>query len=529
MIYWYCYNIFTNFLNCKTITFCVETLCFTMIFKIKGSKETVTLAWPSDPQDNGLGIVRIDPRLMYNSGTNLEDDISIYKANASTAQNIVLAPSGVNLKANPKFESFVKRKLINYPVTIDDIILIPIGISRELAFRVKSVRPKGVCVIKEDTAIHISEYVEGDEYELFSEIESGDIQDRKLEHLKIPLQHDVQHKYNYFTDIQLIHNPLPEYELSDIDLTVNFFGKIISAPICIAAITGGHSISKNINEILAKAAESEKIIMSVGSQRAALEDSSLEDSFSIVRKVAPQIPIIGNIGLGQVSNSKFKIEDFKQCIDMIDADVMAIHLNALHELVQERGNISYSLFEKNFIDLRKEIKIPIIAKEVGSGINKDVAIKLDNLGFDGFDIGGAGGTSFAAIESIRGNQDEDNLTRSPGEVFREWGNPTPVSVINVRSVTKKPIIATGGLKNGIDIAKSIVLGADIGGFAYNFLQSAWKDYKEKTILNTIREIKTLKKELQSSLWLMNVKTIEELKGNENKRIILGKLYQWLHQ
>jgi isopentenyl-diphosphate delta-isomerase len=357
---------------------------------------------------------------------------------------------------------------------------------------------------------------------------SKDIRDRKIEHIKIPLEHDVQHRENYFNDINLIHHPLPEIELDDIDLSAKFFGKIISAPICVAAITGGHPVSKELNKILAKAAEAENIIMSVGSQRAGLEDPSLRDSFSIVRKVAPNIPVIGNIGMGQVSESKFKLEDFQQCIDMINADVMAIHLNALHELVQDKGNVSYSLFKKNYEEIRKEIKIPIIAKEVGAGFNKDATITLNNLGFDGFDVGGAGGTSFAAIEAKRANQD-DGLTRVPGEVFREWGTPTPISIINVRSVTKKSIIATGGLKTGIDIAKSIVLGADIGGFAYIFLKSAMKDYEEKTTSNTIKEIKTLKKELQSSLWLMNVKTIEELKGNESKRIILGKLYQWLHQ
>jgi len=360
-------------------------------------------------------------------------------------------------------------------------------------------------------------------------LKSKSIKERKVEHIKIPLEQDVQHAENYFNDINLIHHPLPEIKFDDIDLSVNFFGKKISAPICIAAITGGHPISKKINEILAKAAESENIIMSVGSQRAGLEDSSLQESFSIVRKVAPTIPIIGNIGIGQVSFSNFKVEDFKRCIDMINADVMAIHLNALHELVQDKGDISYSLFKKKFTEIQKEVEIPIIAKEVGAGFNKEAANTLENLGFDGFDVGGTGGTSFAAIESKRGNQEDEEFSRVLGDVFREWGTPTPVSVIIVRNITKKPIIATGGLKSGIDIAKSIALGADIGGFAFSFLKSAWKDYKEKTISNTIKEIKTLKKELQSSLWLMNVKNIEELKGNKSKRIILGKLYQWLHQ
>lgn len=499
------------------------------VIGVKGKKYSAGIAWPAIPQDNGLGIARFDSRLRKNTNTSIDDTIEILKVNALPAQNVVLASLDIKFKPSPSFESFLRRKLNNYPVTLDDIILIAVGISREIAFKVKSLKPKGVCIIKQDTKLLISEDVEDGDYDILSEIRSGFIQNRKLDHLKIPLKHDVQHAYNYFNDINLIHHPLPEFDFEDINLSVKFFDKIISAPICIAAITGGHPVSKKLNEILAKAAEAENIIMSVGSQRAGLEDSSLQGTFSIVREVAPNIPIIGNIGMGQVSDSNFKVEDFQKCIDMINADVMAIHLNALHELVQDKGNISYSLFKEQFEEIRKEINIPIIAKEVGAGFNKDAARTLDHLGFDGFDVGGAGGTSFAAIEANRTNMDEVDLTRAPGEVFREWGTPTPISVLNVRSISEKPIIATGGLKTGIDIAKSIVLGADIGGFAYHFLQSAMKDYEEKTTSNTLKEIKTLKKELQSSLWLMNVKTIEELKSNESKRIILGKLYQWLHQ
>jgi isopentenyl-diphosphate delta-isomerase len=154
---------------------------------------------------------------------------------------------------------------------------------------------------------------------------------------------------------------------------------------------------------------------------------------------------------------------------------------------------------------------------------------LDELGFDGFDVGGTGGTSFAAIESKRNNFDNDKYSRNPADVFREWGIPTPVSIVNVRSVSQKLIIATGGLKTGIDIAKSIVLGADIGGFAYKFLKSAWLDRKNNTISNTIREIRTLKNELRSSLWLMNLRNLSELKNKREKCVIFGDLYLWLNQ
>ncbi len=352
---------------------------------------------------------------------------------------------------------------------------------------------------------------------------------RKEEHIKIPIEQNVQHSINYFDDIKLIHHAIPEIDLEEIDLTLNFFNKEISAPICISAITGGHPVSKEINEILAKAAEEENIIMSVGSQRIGLEDPTTLDSFKIVREVAPTIPVIGNIGLGQISSIYFRKDDITNCIDMVNADLMAIHLNALHELVQYKGNISYRNFMQNFKKIREATDIPIIAKEVGTGFNQDIALMLDKLGFDGFDVGGTGGTSFAAIESKRNNFDNDKYSRNPADVFREWGIPTPVSIVNVRKVSQKITIATGGLKTGVDIAKSIALGADIGGFAYKFLKSSWQDRKNNTITNTVREIRTLKNELRSSLWLMNLSKLSELKNKREKYVILGNLYFWLNQ
>ncbi|TFF89511.1 MAG: type 2 isopentenyl-diphosphate Delta-isomerase [Promethearchaeota archaeon] len=354
------------------------------------------------------------------------------------------------------------------------------------------------------------------------------ISDRKIEHLKIPIESDVQHKHNYFREIKLIHNALPEYDLNEIDLSVDFFGKTISAPICIAGMTGGHPIAKEINKILAYAAEKENIVLGVGSQRAGIEEKYL-DSYKIIRSEAPNIPIIGNIGIGQISDSKFKNEIFKECIHMIDADVMAIHFNALHELLQDEGNTNFKLFKKHFQYLRNEFKLPIIAKETGNGFNKEIINKLEILGFDGFDVGGLGGTSFAAIESKRDNNKNKEYSRNPATLFRDWGIPTPVSILNIREISKKMIIATGGLRTGIDIVKSIALGANLGGIAYNFLISAWSDYKQKTNINTIKEIKTLKNEIRAALWLVNIKNINDLINKKSKIIFLGDLYQWINQ
>ncbi|MFX1363609.1 MAG: type 2 isopentenyl-diphosphate Delta-isomerase [Promethearchaeota archaeon] len=375
-----------------------------------------------------------------------------------------------------------------------------------------------------------NQYIECTNIEISSnKLAESQIYNRKIEHIKIPLEHNVQHAINYFDDITLIHHPLPEFELEETNISVDFFKKQISAPICISAITGGHQISKAINNILANAAKTENIVLGVGSQRIGLEDPSTIESFSVIRDVAPNIPVIGNLGIGQVCDPNFDIDNFNKCIDMIEADAMAIHFNALHELVQKEGNISFKNFEERFKEIRKKISIPIIAKEVGSGFNKELAIKLDLLGFDGFDVGGAGGTSFAAIESIRDDYSFEVFTRKIADTFREWGIPTPVSISNVRDVSKKLIIATGGLRSGVDIAKSIVLGADIGGFAYKFLKTAWQDYKNNSFIHTIKEIKTLKHELRSSMWLMNVKNINSLSCNSDKRILVGKLYQWLNQ
>jgi len=367
------------------------------------------------------------------------------------------------------------------------------------------------------------------EDKLIEQNKSKNIMERKIEHLKIPLEHDVQHSKNYFKDIKLLHHPIPDFDFDEIDLSIQFFNKKISAPICISAITGGHPVSKELNEILAKAAEEEDIIMSVGSQRAGIEDPALLDSFKITREVAPHIPIIGNIGIGQVSDPNFEIKDFSECIEMINADVMAIHLNILHELVQDKGDISYKPFRENFKNIRENYEIPIIAKEVGTGFCSDLALLLDELGFDGFDVGGTGGTSFAAIESKRNNFDNQKYTRDPAEVFKEWGIPTPVSIGYVRNVSQKTIIATGGLRTGIDIAKSIVLGADVGGFAYKFLQTAWQDRKDNSIFNTVKEIRTVKNELRTCLWLMNQENITNLRSNRTKCVILGDLYRWLNQ
>ena len=359
--------------------------------------------------------------------------------------------------------------------------------------------------------------------------QKAEIEKRKAEHLQIPLNYNVQHKQNFFDEIDLIHHALPEYDYEKVDLETQLCHYRISAPIVISAITGGTDLARNINKILAQVAQRERIVMSVGSQRIGLEDDSTRYSFQIVREVAPDIPIMGNIGIGQISSSTFSMDDFQKCIEMIDADIMAIHFNALQEILQKHGDRSFKQFEENFKEIRETITLPIFAKEIGNGFDLETIKKLDGLGFDGFDVGGRGGTSFAALEGLRTKEPSKHFTRNLGRTFREWGIPTPASVCYCRHLTKKPIIATGGLRNGIDIAKSLLLGANFGGFANKFLRSAWKDIKIESIENSLKEIQTLKRELKSTMWLLNIQNLSEFKNQENRYIIKKKLEPWIQK
>ncbi|MFO8017560.1 MAG: type 2 isopentenyl-diphosphate Delta-isomerase [Promethearchaeia archaeon] len=353
------------------------------------------------------------------------------------------------------------------------------------------------------------------------------IQQRKTEHLQIPIQYDVQHEKNFFDEIQLIHHALPEYDYEKISLETQLYGYNLQAPIFISAITGGTETAKRINQILAQVAQKERIVMSVGSQRIGIEDESTTDSFRIVRSEAKDIPVMGNIGIGQISSPEFSVDEFQNCIEMIDADIMAIHFNSLQEILQKHGDRSFECFEEKFGEIRDQIDIPIFAKEIGTGFDVETIKLLDQLGFDGFDVGGAGGTSFAALEGLRTKKEGNHYTRNLGETFREWGIPTPASILYSRRLTDKPLIATGGLRNGIDIAKSLLLGANFGGFANKFLQSVWKDLKNNTLDNSIKEVKTLKRELKSTMWLLNIANIASFKNQEDSFFIKEDLAQWV--
>ena len=293
---------------------------------------------------------------------------------------------------------------------------------------------------------------------------------RKLEHLRICLEEEVESEYTGFEDVMLIHKALPEIDFGEIDTEVEFFGKKLSAPLLIASMTGGHPETKEINKNLAIAVEEMGIGMGVGSQRAAIEDESVADSFTVVREFAPKAFIYANVGLPQVL--KYGVEFVEKAVEMIDADAIAIHLNFLQEVIQPEGDLNAKGGLEAIEEVCSSIKVPVIVKETGAGISRDIAVKLKLAGVDAIDVGGKGGTSWSGVEVYRAS----GIARDVGLDFWDWGIPTAFCVAECYDVL--PVIATGGLRSGLDLAKAIALGAKLGSSALPFLKAVVEEGAE---------------------------------------------------
>jgi len=335
------------------------------------------------------------------------------------------------------------------------------------------------------------------------------IENRKDEHVRISLEKDVLSHHNYWDDIKLIHNALPEINKDDIDLSIKLFGKKLGAPIIISGMTGGYTKAKKINENLAAAAEKFQIGMGVGSQRAALEKASLKDTYSVIKDY--DIPVrFANIGASQLVlwGHKKTLENAKKIIDMIDAHVFVVCLNFLQEIVQPEGQANAKGCYDAIKKLAKDLDIPVVVKESGAGISYEVAEKLSNTKIAGIDVGGVSGTSFSAIEYYRAKIIGDELGARSAKTFWDWGVPTPNSVLECGQATnwKIPIIATGGIRNGLDIAKALALGAECAGIAHALLKPATKDKK-----SVINEIDSILKELYVALFLVGVDKVTKMK------------------
>ena len=316
-------------------------------------------------------------------------------------------------------------------------------------------------------------------------------QTRKADHLRICLEEDVQFNRvtNGFEKYRFTHSCLPEVNLDEIDLRTAFLGKQLNAPLLISSMTGGTQQAKLINYRLAEVAQNHRLAMGVGSQRVAVEKPDTAYSFAI-RDVAPDALLFANLGAIQL-NYTYGLEQCLQVVEILEADALILHLNPLQECIQPRGDVNFrGLIDKIHL-LCEQLPVPVIAKEVGNGISAAMAQKLVEAGVDAIDVAGAGGTSWAKVESERA---ENNLQRRLGQTFADWGIPTADCLVEIREqFPAVPLIASGGLRNGMEVAKAIALGADLAGLAFPFLQAASESPEalEDLIQVILSEIRTV--------------------------------------
>ncbi len=331
------------------------------------------------------------------------------------------------------------------------------------------------------------------------------IDERKADHIRINLDEDVGsgittglEKYRF------THEALPEISLADVDLSLTLFGKKLRAPILISSMTGGTEEAGEINARLAEAAQETGIAMGLGSQRAAIESPIQTPTFSIARKVAPDAMLFANLGAVQL-NYGYGIDECRRSVDMIEADALILHLNPLQEAVQAGGDTNFAGLAKKIEEVCKNLEVPVIAKEVGWGISERTAKLLADCGVDAIDVAGAGGTSWSQVEMHRA---PDEFTRELAATFVDWGINTADSILNVKKVAPEmTIFASGGLKNGLDIAKSIALGATLGGMTSPFLKVAVVSTEK-----VVDAMELVKRQIQVAMFAAGIDGLGELYG-----------------
>jgi isopentenyl-diphosphate delta-isomerase len=342
---------------------------------------------------------------------------------------------------------------------------------------------------------------------------------RKADHIKICLNEAAQAKdaTTGFADIQFIHRALPEIDKQKIDLTTTVFDHKFSAPLIVGAMTGGTAEATRINAAIAEAVEQLHLGMGVGSQRAAIEDPKLEKTFAVARKKAPTAFLIANIGGVQLVHG-YGVKEVKKAVEMIDADAVAVHLNALHEAVQPEGQTNFKGVLAKIGEIAGELDKPVIVKETGGGIAAEDARKLEAAGVKAIDVGGAGGTSFAAVEYYR--SEVTSMEHLLGGVFWDWGIPTAVSLVETAQAVKIPVIASGGVRSGVDIAKALALNACLASVSLPVLQTAVEGAKEtRDLLSLFIE------ELKNVMFLVGAENVQQLA--KTPVVVAGKTAEWL--
>jgi len=292
---------------------------------------------------------------------------------------------------------------------------------------------------------------------------------RKRQHLEICLTQDVRSGLTTGLErLGLVHQALPELALDDVRLGTRFLGRNLQAPLLISAMTGGTEAARRVNLRLAAAAQEIGVAMGLGSQRALVEDCALLPTYD-VRSVAPDILLLANLGAVQL-NYGYGAQECQRAVESIGADALVLHLNPLQEALQDGGNTDFRGVCSKIADLIDHLSCPVVVKEVGWGLSARVAAQLRDAGVAGLDLGGAGGTSWSEVERLRSTSPTD---ASVADAFAQWGIPTAESLRQVRAECPElPVIASGGITDGVGVAKCLALGADLVGMAHVLLQPA---------------------------------------------------------
>jgi isopentenyl-diphosphate delta-isomerase len=329
---------------------------------------------------------------------------------------------------------------------------------------------------------------------------------RKADHIRINLDEDVRSGLTTgFERYHFTHQALPELNLEEVNLKSEVFNRRLNAPILISSMTGGTDQAGRINRTLAEAAQETRIAMGLGSQRAAIENPELQSTFQ-VREYAPDILLFANLGAVQL-NYGYSIKECQQAVDMIDADALILHLNPLQEAVQPEGDGNFAGLLAKIEDVCQKLSVPVVVKEVGWGFSEENVRQLASAGVSAIDVAGAGGTSWSQVEMHRA---DDPYQARLAAAFIDWGIPTTQALINVRSSVPGLIaFASGGVRDGIDIAKSIALGASMGGMASPFLKAA-----NDSLETTIATIQLIRKQIQVAMFASGTADIPSLRNTE---------------
>lgn len=329
---------------------------------------------------------------------------------------------------------------------------------------------------------------------------------RKDDHIRVNLEEDVASGFKTgLGDYGFIHQALPELALTDVEFGQTLFGVQQRAPVLVSSMTGGTDRAARINRNLAEAAAEVGLAMGVGSQRAAIENPGLAESFQ-VRQYAPDILLFANLGAVQL-NAGYGTDECRQAVEMIGANALILHLNPLQEALQPEGQTDFRGLVDKIANLRIELGVPIIVKEVGWGLSSDAARLLYDAGVDALDVAGAGGTSWSQVEMYR---QTDPYRAGSAAAFIDWGIPTAESLLAVKQVYRdRPVFASGGLRTGVEIAKCLALGATLGGMAGAFLRAA-----DESLEVTVKTMHMITDQVRIAMFACGARNLAELTADK---------------